>query len=110
MIVEPGAALATSDDKVRSSELDPKDPLTRQWVVTVVGSDTAEALVAHPFHEAIAALDEPFGSRRGKPHIVETTDGLVGWGEVTIVIRFWLISAVFAAVGLGIFYAEWITG
>ncbi len=35
---------------------------------------------------------------------------LVGWEEVTIVIRFWLISAVFAAVGLGIFYAEWITG
>ena len=35
---------------------------------------------------------------------------LVGWQEVTIVIRFWLISAVFAAVGLGVFYAEWING
>ncbi|PWD50029.1 phospho-N-acetylmuramoyl-pentapeptide-transferase [Serinibacter arcticus] len=35
---------------------------------------------------------------------------LVGWQEVTIVIRFWLISAVFAAIGLGVFYAEWITG
>ncbi|PFG19384.1 phospho-N-acetylmuramoyl-pentapeptide-transferase [Serinibacter salmoneus] len=35
---------------------------------------------------------------------------LAGWNEVTIVIRFWLIAAVFAAAGLGIFYAEWITG
>lgn len=35
---------------------------------------------------------------------------LVGWQEVTIVIRFWLISAVFAAIGLGVFYAEWING
>jgi phospho-N-acetylmuramoyl-pentapeptide-transferase len=33
---------------------------------------------------------------------------LSGWGEVTIVIRFWLISALFVAVGLGLFYAEWV--
>jgi phospho-N-acetylmuramoyl-pentapeptide-transferase len=33
---------------------------------------------------------------------------LSGWGEVTIVIRFWLIAALFVATGLGIFYAEWI--
>ena len=30
--------------------------------------------------------------------------------EVTIVIRFWLISAVFAAIGSAIFYGEWLTG
>ncbi len=34
---------------------------------------------------------------------------LKGWGEVTIVIRFWLIAALCVAVGLGIFYAEWVT-
>ncbi|MDR1441499.1 MAG: phospho-N-acetylmuramoyl-pentapeptide-transferase [Bifidobacteriaceae bacterium] len=33
---------------------------------------------------------------------------LSGWGEVTIVIRFWLIAALFVAVGLGLFYAEWV--
>jgi phospho-N-acetylmuramoyl-pentapeptide-transferase len=33
---------------------------------------------------------------------------LSGWGEVTIVIRFWLISGLFVAVGLGLFYAEWV--
>jgi phospho-N-acetylmuramoyl-pentapeptide-transferase len=32
---------------------------------------------------------------------------LVGWAETTIVIRFWLISAMFVALGLGIFYVEW---
>ena len=33
---------------------------------------------------------------------------LSGWGEVTIVIRFWLIAGLFAALGMGIFYAEWL--
>jgi phospho-N-acetylmuramoyl-pentapeptide-transferase len=32
---------------------------------------------------------------------------LTGWAETTIVIRFWLISAMFVALGLGIFYVEW---
>ncbi|GII99466.1 phospho-N-acetylmuramoyl-pentapeptide-transferase [Sediminihabitans luteus] len=35
---------------------------------------------------------------------------LSGWGEVTIVIRFWLIAGMFAAVGTGLFYAEWVVG
>lgn len=35
---------------------------------------------------------------------------LSGWGEVTIVIRFWLIAALFVAAGLGLFYAEWVVG
>ena len=34
---------------------------------------------------------------------------LKGWGEVTIVIRFWLIAALCVALGLGLFYAEWVT-
>jgi len=33
---------------------------------------------------------------------------LSGWGEVTIVIRFWLIAGLFAALGMGVFYAEWV--
>lgn len=35
---------------------------------------------------------------------------LSGWGEVTIVIRFWLIAGLFVSLGVGIFYAEWVTG
>ncbi|MEZ0490696.1 phospho-N-acetylmuramoyl-pentapeptide-transferase [Kineococcus sp. TBRC 1896] len=35
---------------------------------------------------------------------------LAGWGEVTIVIRFWIIAGLFVSLGLGIFYAEWVTG
>ncbi|WP_251150743.1 phospho-N-acetylmuramoyl-pentapeptide-transferase [Cellulosimicrobium sp. Marseille-Q4280] len=35
---------------------------------------------------------------------------LSGWGEVTIVIRFWLIAGLFAALGMGVFYAEWVVG
>ncbi len=35
---------------------------------------------------------------------------LLGWAEVTIVIRFWIISGICVATGLGIFYAEWVSG
>jgi phospho-N-acetylmuramoyl-pentapeptide-transferase len=35
---------------------------------------------------------------------------LVGWAEVTIVTRFWIIASLFVAVGLGLFYAEWVVG
>jgi len=33
---------------------------------------------------------------------------LSGWGEVTIVIRFWIIAGLFVALGVGIFYGEWV--
>lgn len=32
---------------------------------------------------------------------------LKGWAETTIVVRFWLIALLCAAVGLGLFYVEW---
>ena len=35
---------------------------------------------------------------------------LAGWGEVTIVIRFWFIAGLFVGLGLGVFYAEWVVG
>ena len=35
---------------------------------------------------------------------------LVGWNEVTIVIRFWIVAGLFVALGLGLFYAEWVVG
>jgi phospho-N-acetylmuramoyl-pentapeptide-transferase len=33
---------------------------------------------------------------------------LLGWGEVTIVIRFWIIAGIGVAAGLGLFYAAWV--
>jgi phospho-N-acetylmuramoyl-pentapeptide-transferase len=33
---------------------------------------------------------------------------LLGWGEVTIVIRFWIIAGLCVAVGLALFYAQWV--
>lgn len=35
---------------------------------------------------------------------------LSGWGEVTIVVRFWIIAGLFVALGIGIFYGEWVSG
>jgi len=33
---------------------------------------------------------------------------LIGWGEVTIVVRFWIIAGLSVAIGLGLFYAQWV--
>ena len=35
---------------------------------------------------------------------------LAGWDEITIVIRFWIIAGLFVALGMGLFYAEWVVG
>jgi phospho-N-acetylmuramoyl-pentapeptide-transferase len=35
---------------------------------------------------------------------------MLGWEQVTVVIRFWIIAGLFVAAGLGIFYAEWVVG
>jgi phospho-N-acetylmuramoyl-pentapeptide-transferase len=35
---------------------------------------------------------------------------LMGWKEVTITIRFWIICGLFVTLGLGLFYAEWVVG
>jgi phospho-N-acetylmuramoyl-pentapeptide-transferase len=35
---------------------------------------------------------------------------MLGWEQVTIVIRFWIITGLAVAIGLGIFYAEWVAG
>ncbi len=32
-----------------------------------------------------------------------------GWAEVTIVVRFWIISGLFVAIGVGLFYLEWLS-
>ena len=34
---------------------------------------------------------------------------LKGWAEVTVVVRFWLIAALFVAAGVGAFYLEWVS-
>jgi len=35
---------------------------------------------------------------------------LKGWGEVTIVLRFWIIAGLSVALGLGLFYTQWVAG
>ncbi len=35
---------------------------------------------------------------------------LAGWPETTVIIRFWIISGITVAVGVGVFYADWAVG
>lgn len=34
---------------------------------------------------------------------------LMGWPETTVIVRFWILAGLFAAVGLGIFYADFLS-
>jgi phospho-N-acetylmuramoyl-pentapeptide-transferase len=33
----------------------------------------------------------------------------MGWPEITIVVRFWTIAGLLVAIGVGVFYLEWLT-
>ena len=33
---------------------------------------------------------------------------MLGWPEVQIVVRFWIIQGLCVAAGVGLFYAEWV--
>ncbi|MGN6253100.1 MAG: phospho-N-acetylmuramoyl-pentapeptide-transferase [Marmoricola sp.] len=33
---------------------------------------------------------------------------MLGWEEITVVVRFWLVAGIFVAAGLGVFYGEWV--
>jgi len=35
---------------------------------------------------------------------------MIGWEEVNVVIRFWIIAGLSAVIGIGIFYAQWVVG
>lgn len=35
---------------------------------------------------------------------------MLGWQEITVTVRFWIIAGLFVAFGLGLFYAEWVVG
>jgi phospho-N-acetylmuramoyl-pentapeptide-transferase len=35
---------------------------------------------------------------------------MLGWEQITVTIRFWIICGICVAAGLGVFYAEWVAG
>lgn len=49
-----------------------------------------------------------FGARVLRMAPVHHHFELLGWAETTVVVRFWIIAGMGAALGLGLFYAEWI--
>ena len=34
---------------------------------------------------------------------------LVGWAETTVIIRFWLLTAIACGLGVALFYGEWLS-
>lgn len=50
-----------------------------------------------------------FGTRVFRMAPIHHHFELKGWPETTVIIRFWILAALFAAVGLGLFYGDFIT-
>ncbi|HEV2639628.1 MAG TPA: phospho-N-acetylmuramoyl-pentapeptide-transferase [Actinocrinis sp.] len=50
------------------------------------------------------------GKRVFKMAPIHHTFELMGWAEVTITVRFWIICGLCVAAGLGFFYTGWVTG
>ena len=34
---------------------------------------------------------------------------LLGWPETTVIIRFWILAGIFTALGVGVFYADFVS-
>ena len=49
-----------------------------------------------------------FGRRIFRMSPVHHHFELLGWPEFTVIVRFWIIAGLCAAVGLGLFYADFI--
>jgi phospho-N-acetylmuramoyl-pentapeptide-transferase len=50
-----------------------------------------------------------FGKRIFRMAPVHHHFELKGWPETTVIIRFWILAALFVALGLGLFYSDFIT-
>jgi phospho-N-acetylmuramoyl-pentapeptide-transferase len=50
-----------------------------------------------------------FGRRIFRMSPVHHHFELAGWPEFTVIVRFWIIAGLCVAVGLGVFYADFIT-
>ncbi len=50
-----------------------------------------------------------FGRRPFKMAPVHHHFELLGWPETTVIVRFWILAGLFAALGLGIFYGEFLS-
>lgn len=50
-----------------------------------------------------------FGKRVFRMAPVHHHFELLGWPETTVIVRFWILGGLFAALGLGIFYGEFLT-
>jgi phospho-N-acetylmuramoyl-pentapeptide-transferase len=68
---------------------------------------TAQVIVQRIFFKATKRL-EGKGRRIWKSSPLHHHFEMIGWAEVTIVVRFWIISGLFVAAGVGLFYVEWL--
>lgn len=49
-----------------------------------------------------------FGRRVFKMAPIHHHFELMGWPEITVIVRFWIISAIFVTLGMGVFYSDWL--
>ena len=48
------------------------------------------------------------GKRLWKMAPMHHTFEAIGWGEITVVVRMWILCGLAVAAGMGLFYTEWV--
>jgi phospho-N-acetylmuramoyl-pentapeptide-transferase len=51
-----------------------------------------------------------FGRRMFRMAPIHHHFELLGWPETTVIIRFWILSGIMVAIGVGLFYGDWVSG
>ena len=51
-----------------------------------------------------------FGKRMFRMAPIHHHFELLGWPETTVIVRFWIMSGIMVAIGLGLFYGDWVSG
>jgi phospho-N-acetylmuramoyl-pentapeptide-transferase len=51
-----------------------------------------------------------FGKRMFRMAPIHHHFELLGWPETTVIVRFWIMSGIMVAIGIGLFYGDWVSG
>ena len=76
-------------------------------------SDVFESLSFCLFPVAAGRVESPAPTAPLDPSLrcmlgVLGEQGVLGWPETTVIVRFWILAGLFTALGLGFFYADFL--
>ena len=72
--------------------------------------ETMSVILQVSYFKATKRSNDGVGKRLFRITPIHHHFEMLGWPQITVTIRFWIICGVCVAAGLGLFYAEWVVG